>query len=90
MAILNGFGHGDLGATVGGDPTAGVRLGKLSDGRLVIADIVHGDVSSDDRDRMMKNAASLDGFDVLISILQDPGQAGKTQVQYLVKNATRL
>lgn len=75
----------DLGATVGGDPTAGVKLGKLPDGRLVIADIVHGDVSSDDRDRMMKNTASQDGKGVLISIPQDPGQAGKTQVQYLVK-----
>lgn len=93
IAIIEALPHGDikwvrawdLGATVGGDPTAGVKLGKLSDGRLVIADIVHGDVSSDDRDRMMKNTASLDGFDVLISIPQDPGQAGKTQVQYLVK-----
>ena len=75
----------DLGATVGGDPTAGVKLGTLPDGRLVIADIVHGDVSSDDRDRMMKNTASQDGKGVLISIPQDPGQAGKTQVQYLVK-----
>ena len=75
----------DLGATVGGDPTAGAKLGKLPDGRLVIADMVHGDVSSDDRDRMMKNTASQDGKGVLISIPQDPGQAGKTQVQYLVK-----
>lgn len=75
----------DLGATVGGDPTAGVKLGKLPDGRLVIADVVHGDVSSDDRDRMMKNTATQDGKGVLISIPQDPGQAGKTQVQYLVK-----
>ena len=75
----------DLGATVGGDPTAGAKLGKLPDGRLVIADIVHGDVSSDDRDRMMKNTASQDGKGVLISIPQDPGQAGKTQVQYLLK-----
>ena len=75
----------DLGATVGGDPTAGVKLGKLPDGRLVIADVVHGDVSSDDRDRMMKNTASQDGKGMLISIPQDPGQAGKTQVQYLVK-----
>ena len=75
----------DLGATVGGDPTAGAKLGKLPDGRLVIADMVHGDVSSDDRDRIMKNTASQDGKGVLISIPQDPGQAGKTQVQYLLK-----
>ena len=75
----------DLGATVGGDPTAGAKLGKLPDGRLVIADMVHGDVSSDDRDRMMKNTAALDGYDTLISIPQDPGQAGKTQIQYLLK-----
>ena len=75
----------DLGATVGGDPTAAPKLGKLPDGRLVIADMVHGDVSSDDRDRIMKNTAALDGKGVLISLPQDPGQAGKTQIQYLLK-----
>lgn len=40
--------------------------------------MVHGDVSSDDRDRIMKNTAIQDGKGVLISIPQDPGQAGES------------
>lgn len=75
----------DLGATVGGDPTAGALLGLLDDGRLVIGDLVHGDVSVDERDKMIKNTATLDGFDVLISLPQDPGQAGKTQAVHFGK-----
>lgn len=75
----------DLGATVGGDPTAGVRLGKCSDGSFIIADLVHGDVGPDERDSMLKNTAPLDGLSTTISIPQDPGQAGKTQALYLTR-----
>lgn len=75
----------DLGATIGGDPTAGVKLGKCEDGSLIIADIAHGDLGADERDRMIKNTADLDGINTLISIPQDPGQAGKTQVLYLTR-----
>lgn len=75
----------DLGATVGGDPTAGIKLGKMQDGSLVIADLAHGDLGADDRDRMIKNTASLDGRTVKISLPQDPGQAGKTQILYLTR-----
>lgn len=75
----------DLGATVGGDPTAGIKLGKMQDGTLIIADLAHGDLGADDRDKMIKNTASLDGRTVKISLPQDPGQAGKTQVLYLTR-----
>lgn len=75
----------DLGATVGGDPTAGVKLGKCEDGSLIIADIAHGDLGPDERDSMIRNTASLDGKVVRISLPQDPGQAGKTQALYLTR-----
>ncbi|MDD0824648.1 phage terminase large subunit [Mannheimia sp. AT1] len=75
----------DLGATVGGDPTAGVKLGKCEDGSLIIADIAHGDLGPDERDNMIRNTASLDGKSVRISLPQDPGQAGKTQALYLTR-----
>lgn len=75
----------DLGATVGGDPTAGVKLGRLDDGRFVIADLVHGDKAPDERDAMLKNTAVSDGVKVKISLPQDPGQAGKTQVLHLTR-----
>lgn len=75
----------DLGATVGGDPTAGAKLGRLGDGRFVIADMAHGDLSPDARDLLLKNTAVSDGRSVRISIPQDPGQAGKTQVLHLTR-----
>ncbi|HDL3291624.1 TPA: phage terminase large subunit, partial [Mannheimia haemolytica] len=75
----------DLGATVGGDPTAGVKLGKCEDGSLIIADIAHGDLGPDERDNMIRNTAALDGKSVRISLPQDPGQAGKTQALYLTR-----
>ena len=76
----------DLGATDGdGDYTAGPKLGRLPDGRFIIADMVRGQWASHDRDRSMINAARLDGYGVRISIPQDPGAAGKVQVVALVK-----
>ena len=75
----------DLGATVGGDPTAGIKLGKSTDGSLIIADLAHGDLAPDERDNLIKQTATLDGRRVKISLPQDPGQAGKTQVLYLTR-----
>lgn len=75
----------DLGATVGGDPTAGVKLGITPEGIVIIADLVHGDLGPDARDAMIRNTASLDGKSVRISLPQDPGQAGKTQALYLTR-----
>lgn len=75
----------DLASTVDGDYTAGGKLGRLPDGRFVIADMVRLRVGPDQRDAAMVNTASLDGRSVKISIPQDPGQAGKTQVLYLTR-----
>ena len=75
----------DLGATVGGDPTAGVKMGRMPDGRIVIADAVHGDWGPDMRDAIIKNTTTADGHSVLASIPQDPGQAGKTQALYMAR-----
>ncbi|RPD86282.1 terminase [Neisseria weixii] len=75
----------DLGATIGGDPTAGAKIGVYPDGRVIIADMVHGDKSPDERDAMLVNTASQDGRQVLQSIPQDPGQAGKSQVLHLTR-----
>lgn len=75
----------DLASTTTGDWTAGARLGKIPDGRLVIADMVRLRVGPDARDDAMVNTAALDGKGVKISIPQDPGQAGKTQILYLTR-----
>jgi len=75
----------DLAATVGGDYTAGAKLGRLPDGRLVIGDMVRLRCGPDERDAALANTAARDGKAVRISLPQDPGQAGKTQALYLVR-----
>jgi predicted phage terminase large subunit-like protein len=75
----------DLGASMDGDPTAGAKLGKLKDGRLIIADMAHGRLSTDERDALLRNTAAKDGSSVRISLPQDPGQAGKSQILYLTR-----
>jgi len=68
----------DLAATQDGDYTAGAKLGKTSDGRFIIADMLRERMGPDERDAAIRNVASRDGKSVRISIPQDPGQAGKT------------
>jgi predicted phage terminase large subunit-like protein len=75
----------DFGSTTDGDPSAGARLGRMADGRYLIGDLEHLTAGPDDRDAAILNAAARDGARVRISIPQDPGQAGKTQVLYLTR-----
>lgn len=75
----------DLASTTGGDWTAGAKLGRLPDGRFLIADMVRIREGPDERDATMLATAQRDGYTVKISIPQDPGQAGKTQVSYLTR-----
>lgn len=76
----------DLASTEGdGDYTAGPKLGRLPDGRFIIGDMVRGQMGPDRRDAAILNTAKLDGRLVRVSLPQDPGQAGKTQVLYLTR-----
>lgn len=69
----------------GGDYTAGAKLGKLPDGRFVIAGIERERLGPDERDALLRNTAARDGREVRIGLPQDPGQAGKTQVLALTR-----
>lgn len=76
----------DFGATDGaGDPTVGLKLGLTPSGRYVIADVVRFQGGPDAVEAALKNTAARDGKDCAISIPQDPGQAGKSQVAYFTK-----
>jgi predicted phage terminase large subunit-like protein len=80
----------DLAATIpeiGKDPdyTVGGKLGLMPDGRWIITDIARDRGGPEDVQAMIRNTAQLDGLDCKVSIPQDPGQAGKSQVAALTK-----
>jgi predicted phage terminase large subunit-like protein len=69
----------DLAATIDGAFTAGAKLGRMSDGRFVVADMKRERLASHERDQLMRNTADADGVGMKQSIPQDPGQAGVDQ-----------
>lgn len=77
----------DLAATANDNAawTAGVKIGRAPDGRFYIADSRRIQGSAAEAERLIVNTASQDGQGVTGSIPQDPGQAGKAQSQYLIR-----
>lgn len=65
--------------------TAGVKLGRTPDGRFIVGHVAKGHLTPANVERLVTNTATQDGYDVKGSIPQDPGQAGKSQVQYFIK-----
>lgn len=66
------------------DWTVGLRGKRMPDGDFIIMDMVRlrdkpGKVAS-----TIKNTATQDGFSTTINLAQDPGQAGKWQIEFLV------
>ncbi len=73
-----------------GDPayTAGVLMGKRSNGRYIIADVVNRQMAASDVRKTILMTAQMDRDkygDVRIRLPQDPGQAGKEQAQSYIK-----
>jgi predicted phage terminase large subunit-like protein len=73
--------------TEGNDPdwTAGTKVGKLLDGRYIVAHHARDRLSPSGVERLIKNTADADGKETPISLPQDPGQAGKSQVASMIK-----
>lgn len=69
----------------GGDYTAHVKIGRDAEGRFYILDAGKRQVSALDADQMLISLASQDGTQTIIRLPQDPGQAGKAQAEYLVR-----
>lgn len=86
----------DLAATAeteGGEPayTAGVLMGKRADGRYIIIDVINVRQSASDVRATLRHTAAADNArygNVKVRIPQDPGQAGKDQVQSLIRYLT--
>jgi predicted phage terminase large subunit-like protein len=79
----------DLAATVatqGRDPayTAGVKIGLAPNGVWYIGHVARGQLSAGKVENLIVNTASQDGYGTEVSLPQDPGQAGKAQISYLV------
>jgi predicted phage terminase large subunit-like protein len=67
------------------DWTAGTKIGKTPDGRYIVLDSRRDRCAPAGVERMVKNTASQDGVTTQISLPQDPGQAGKSQIASYAK-----
>lgn len=87
MRIVRGW---DLAATIKTDTndpdwTSGTKLGKTSGGVYYVMHRIKDRRSPSGVEALIKNTASQDGREVEISLPQDPGQAGKSQIANLTK-----
>jgi predicted phage terminase large subunit-like protein len=70
----------------GGAYTAGVRMSRLKNNRLVVWDCKHGQWSTDERERIIRETAEADGSQVLIYHEQEPGSGGKESAEATTRN----
>lgn len=70
-----------------GDPdwTVGVKMGKTYDNEFVIIDVERQRLSAGKVEKLMINTARQDGVSVKVKLFQDPGGAGKGEVEAAVK-----
>lgn len=77
----------DNGSTQGGgDPTAGVKMYKLRDGKYLIADVKHGQWDTDEREKIKRATAEADGLKTAVHIEREGGSGGKDTIQWQIKN----
>ena len=67
------------------DWTVGVKLGRDNDGGYWLLDVIRVRANPGDVERLLLDTAERDGKQVTIGFGQDPGQAGKSQAQHLVR-----
>lgn len=88
LRIVRGWDLAGTPKTDDNDPdwTAGTKIGvSRSTGRYIVLDHVRERDTPHKIEALINNTASQDGKSVEISLPQDPGQAGKAQVQTLIK-----
>ena len=73
----------DLAASAEGDWTVGLLLVRGAEGRLQVADVVRLRGDPHAVVQAVLGTAESDGRGVVVCLPQDPGQAGRMQVQYL-------
>jgi predicted phage terminase large subunit-like protein len=75
------------GSTGQNDPdwTVGLKLAQQHDGRYVVTDLLRIRGSAREVEELVVSTARHDGTTVIVGIPEDPGQAGKSQSAYLVR-----
>lgn len=66
-----------------GDWTVGALVGETDGDKYTVGDIVRFQGAPDEVEKRIVKTAETDGRNVTVSLDQDPGQAGKSQVVYL-------
>lgn len=69
----------------GGAHTAGVLMGLLEDGRVIVADVERGQWTAMNREKRIKLTADIDGLATEIWIEQEPGSGGKESAENSIR-----
>jgi predicted phage terminase large subunit-like protein len=88
VAAARGWDLAATAQTADNDPdwTTSTKVGRALDGSYIVLDHTWLRGTPSEVERQMANLASQDGYGCKVAIPQDPGQAGKAQVAYLVKS----
>ena len=66
--------------------TAGVKMSLLVSGRWVVEDVKRGRWGTEERERIIRSVAEVDGRNVQIWIEQEPGSGGKESAEGTIRN----
>ena len=67
------------------DWTVGILLGRLANGKIVVADVVRVRRKADAVQTLIRTLAAKDGHETWVSLPQDPGSAGKAEKESYMK-----
>ena len=73
------------GVSGGGDCSAGVKIARDMNGVYYVEDVVRGQWSALDRNRVIKTTAQLDGDECEVWLEQEPGSGGKESAEISVR-----
>jgi predicted phage terminase large subunit-like protein len=69
----------------GGSETAGVKMSRTANNEYYVEHIVHGQWSTFEREKIIRQTAEIDGKDVAIHLEQEPGSSGKDSALITIK-----
>jgi predicted phage terminase large subunit-like protein len=66
--------------------TVGVKMLRLRNNKIIVADVVRGQWSTETRERIIRQTAEADGRNVPVGIEQEPGSGGKESAENTIRN----